>query len=447
MITFPPSHTQTKKTLLLFFLLFFRVFLPFICSAKELTISEGLLLALKEENLIKAKEYEEAISFLESKVARSPLLPHVELSYGKVSLNHEPTSINFLRGMQVRVPVSERDFYTYSLTVRQLLFDFLGTYSFYNYKKLSHEIKKIELERVKNSVAFEFLRYFFDLKEQEKTIEVLEKEVERLSAHFADAKSLYEAGLITKNELLYTDVLLSDAKQRVINMKNIRKLTASILNKMMGRPTDEDIVLEEPKREPYVSQNLQDYVSQAYSNRQELKILKKAREQLTFLKQAKRSEFLPKFFLEAKYSFTENRYQLYEGITSVTLGMNMNLFEGGKTKTELKIIEMEEKKLDVEEKKIREDIRIEVEKYFLDFFNAKERLKVAQGAIKQAEENLRITKVKYKEGVGTGTEVLDAIVALCRSETNYYKAFYDLLRAEAGLLYALGRDLKKEYEK
>ncbi len=419
-------------------------FFPFLLSA-ELTVSEGLSLALREENLIKIKEYEESLAFFQSKVARSSLLPRVDLSYGKVFLNYEPTAKNLLLGRQVEVPISERDFQTYSVSVRQLIFDFFGASSFYHSEKISEEIKKIETTKVRNAVALEFLRYYYDLKERERMIEVLEREVERLESHLKDAKSLFEEGLITRNELLYTEVLLSDARQKLLTVKNLKKLTASTLNKMMGRPPEEELIFEDPKRRPTLDKDLESYISDAYLLRPELKIIEKAKERIGYLRQAKRAELLPRIFVEGKYSYTENRYQVYQGITSVTLGFTMNLFEGGKTKAELKILDLEEKKLFAEERRLKDEIRIEVEKFFLEFKNAQERLKVTEHAIKQAEENLRITKIKYKEGLGTGTEVLDAIAALSLSENNYHRAFYDLLRAEAGLIFATGRRLEEEY--
>jgi len=46
---------------------------------------------------------------------------------------------------------------------------------------------------------------------------------------------------------------------------------------------------------------------------------------------------------------------------------------------------------------------------------------VTKDAVKQAEENLRITRVKYEEGIGTGTEVLDAVSLLSVAGTNQYR--------------------------
>ena len=77
---------------------------------------------------------------------------------------------------------------------------------------------------------------------------------------------------------------------------------------------------------------------------------------------------------------------------------------------------------------------------------ADKKLLVTKDAIGQAEENLRINTIRYSEGVGTATEVLDAVTLLTVAETNFYKALYDYKRAEAGLIYSVGWDLSEVYE-
>ena len=77
--------------------------------------------------------------------------------------------------------------------------------------------------------------------------------------------------------------------------------------------------------------------------------------------------------------------------------------------------------------------------------NAKDRIKATKDAIGQAEENLRINRIKYSEGAGTATETVDAITLLTVAETNYYRSLYDYYRSEAGFQYATGRDLMEVY--
>lgn len=93
-----------------------------------------------------------------------------------------------------------------------------------------------------------------------------------------------------------------------------------------------------------------------------------------------------------------------------------------------------------------DEIKLEVEKYILDLKTARERITVTKDAVGQAEENLRINRVRYGEGVGTATEVLDAVTLLTIAETNFYKSLYDFRRAEAGFIYSIGKDLLEVYK-
>lgn len=69
-------------------------------------------------------------------------------------------------------------------------------------------------------------------------------------------------------------------------------------------------------------------------------------------------------------------------------------------------------------------------------------LTLSQGLQRVAENN----RVRYEEGVGTATEVLDAVTLLTVAETNYYRSLYDLRRAESATLYSMGKDLPEVYK-
>jgi outer membrane protein TolC len=126
--------------------------------------------------------------------------------------------------------------------------------------------------------------------------------------------------------------------------------------------------------------------------------------------------------------------------------MGINLFQGGITRAELKKNESQRLRLVEEKNKLIDDIKLEVEKYLLNVGTAKERVEVTKDSVQQAEENLRINRVKYEEGAGTATDVLDAVTLLIVAETNNYKSVYDLRRAEAAVLYAIGTDLSEVYK-
>ena len=56
----------------------------------------------------------------------------------------------------------------------------------------------------------------------------------------------------------------------------------------------------------------------------------------------------------------------------------------------------------------------------------------------QAKKAVHIAQTRFKSGVGTQLELMDAQVAMTRTQTNYAQAIYDYLVAKAEWQYAMG---------
>jgi outer membrane protein len=70
---------------------------------------------------------------------------------------------------------------------------------------------------------------------------------------------------------------------------------------------------------------------------------------------------------------------------------------------------------------------------------------VAEAALKIANEAFRQTRVRYQEGEGTNTDVLDARTALSRAEANHAQALFECNVALAALQRAVGvTDIERE---
>ena len=74
----------------------------------------------------------------------------------------------------------------------------------------------------------------------------------------------------------------------------------------------------------------------------------------------------------------------------------------------------------------------------LDLEEAEKNIPTTKKAVEQAEENLRVSRERYRAQVTTSTEVLDAQTLLSQARTNYHNALYDHNLAKAGLMRAVG---------
>jgi outer membrane protein TolC len=438
------SQAGVQEIIIFFMVLFFSLVLTASAHSGTLTLPEGLKLVTENSRLIKITGHEEKISEADTLIARSKTLPEINASGGYTSLAYQPAVIF----KPQTVPMSERNFLFYSLNIQQTLYDFQKSASKYEASKKMLNAKKLDAARIRNLVAIDFVIVYLELLETENMLKVSEKEVERLQSHLRDANSLFEEGVITKNDLLQAEVKISDAKQRLLTLRNLRAVTASRINSILVRPLTADMQVEDIRETSpqFVEMDREKAWEIAEKQRPELLIIAETMKALDLEKTARKAEYFPRLFLKGGYDFTENRYQVHEGNWAVTLGMSINLFQGGSTKAELMKIDNQRLKLVEEKNKLVDDIRLEVEKYLLDLNTAREQVAVTKGAVEQAEENLRINRVKYEAGAGTATDVLDAVTLLRVAETNNYKSVYDLKKAEAAVLYATGTQLSEVYK-
>jgi len=79
-----------------------------------------------------------------------------------------------------------------------------------------------------------------------------------------------------------------------------------------------------------------------------------------------------------------------------------------------------------------------VQNAYLKVRDTAARIRVTEKAVTQATENLRLNEERYKEAVGTATDVIDADTLLTRTRVNYWTAIYDHQMAKAQLLWTMG---------
>jgi outer membrane protein len=407
-----------------------------------LSLAGGLRIATDGNRVIKIALFNRNLASQDISIARSRFFPVANASANYTMLAYQPGAVFG----PLSVPTADKDYPSYTVAVHQTLFDFWARESLYSASKESLELTNADIARTKNLVALDYINAYFNLLEAGRMIEVGEHEVEALQSHQQTAKDLYDAGVITKNDLLQAEVRLSDAQQRLLTLKNQRIFSSSRINNILARPLTLVVVPVEVTEELPSMPVIEKLWESAMQQRPEIRIVDHQLKINDLQETAKRSEFMPAFFAEGGYNYTKNQFQLHEDNWSLVFGLTINLFNGGATRAEVSKIRLRSGQLREERNKLLDDIRLEVQRYYLDESNARDNVTATKEAIRQAEENLRINKVRYEEGVGTATDVLDAISLLTLAEKNYYKALYDMRRAHAGLIYSTGADLTLAYK-
>ncbi|MDR1649993.1 MAG: TolC family protein [Synergistaceae bacterium] len=120
------------------------------------------------------------------------------------------------------------------------------------------------------------------------------------------------------------------------------------------------------------------------------------------------------------------------------LSMSIPIVDGGAAAARLEIASAQIRSLEASKESLRQDILLEVRKAALGVKNARERIRVTELTVVQAEENYTLAEGRYETGVGSALEITDALLALTDARLSAYRARHDLQIALISLEKAIG---------
>ena len=121
------------------------------------------------------------------------------------------------------------------------------------------------------------------------------------------------------------------------------------------------------------------------------------------------------------------------------LHLEAPLYTGGRHRGELRSAEADVEAAVADAQSILDAISLQVNLAYRGAAAARETIELARTAVAQAEENLRLVRVRYRNGNATPTDIVDGEAALTRSQQRFFSATYTYLAALARLDYAVGR--------
>jgi len=370
--------------------------------------------------------------------AKAARLPSLSVESGYTILNHAPAAaINDPSSLVKEFPTAEDKSFSYKTTLALPLFTSGRIRNGIN--AASSELNTAFQEEVKTEldVKLHVAEAYIAVLRVKQSVVVAESNVSNLSAHAGDVANFYEQGMVTKNDLLAARVSLADASQRLTQALNNLNIAHASYNRLLGRPLDLEVKIDDLAAEPS-STDIADSTKRALEKRPELLSLSTQAEALRYQAASLRSYIGPRLALSGGYNYQQNKFQVHEDLWSATLGLTWELFDGGVSRHNADaLIQKAEAFIN-----LRADaasiITLQVRQACLDIEETHKRIDVTREAVAQSEENLKVAKDRYREGVGTNTEVLDAETLRTRSHSNYYNALYDAVMAGIRLKYATG---------
>ncbi len=378
--------------------------------------------------------------------ARAEFLPKLSTSYGYTRLSETPTTDLSLppplTGGEVQVGL--KDNYQWKGTVTQPLFTGFALTSSYELAKLGIDQSRLEVEQAKLDLVLQVKETYFRILKADKALDVARRAEEALESHVKVAQNFYDVGMIPINELLKAEVELSNAQHDLVRAQNAAKLARASFNTTLSRPIDSPVQVEDILVFKPLVVGSRGFFEKALESRPELKALETRIRQTDQQIRLARSKNYPEVGLTYDY-IKEGDTPSVSGSDyhdashwEATIGLSWTFWEWGKTRSNILEKRSLRRELVKTKQSLDNQIHLEVKNALLEMDLAQKDIPTTRKAVKQAEENLRVSEERYKVQATTSTEVLDAQTLLTRARTNYYDALYNHNLAKARLQRAIG---------
>jgi outer membrane protein len=376
----------------------------------------------------------------QEQMAFAPFLPQFDVfgQYGVTSSNLGP-GVPGYTGILRAINDKPHSYQETELALQWTMYDFGRTGGRYRQAQARERITQLQLARADQTVGFDVAAAYMDVLLARASRRVQEDAVRRAQATLDDTAARRKGGVALKEDVLRAEVQLSESREALVLAREEEFNAVARLNNAMGRNAGLPLEVIDLDEVPPLPGVLAELLELAAAQRPEVSVARQAVAAAQEGWQAARGEFLPRIFVRASVGNTSGQNVETGWQEGAGLHLQAPLYSGGRHRGELRWAEADIEAALADAQFILDAISLQVNLAYRGVVAARERIDLARTAVTQAEENLRLIRVRYRNGNATPTDIVDSEAALTRSQQRFFSADYSYLAALARLAYAVGQ--------
>ena len=311
----------------------------------------------------------------------------------------------------------------------------------YNQLSANVDASKKSLEAIKNDIALDVSRLYFEylslLSDKKATLQ----EIEQLKAEYLRLDMFYKTGSVTQDEVQKIDSRLKSAD---VALHEIELAIQKVLHTLEYYTTKEITTVTEGSHIKYAEQP-------EVKVRPDIQALEHQAQATRFEAQSKQSVTLPTLYFDNTASHSEyyfdnqdlDRGFLVETQNIATLNLSWNIFDFGATNKsyEAKYEEYLSKKSSLEYQKSVADVDYRLAKKSLEI--AKIKIDASKATLDAASSTYDLIKLRYQNGMIDNVAYLQALSEKYEAARGYTRALYDYEVKKAEVIYYSGEKIKE----
>jgi outer membrane protein TolC len=161
---------------------------------------------------------------------------------------------------------------------------------------------------------------------------------------------------------------------------------------------------------------------------------------------AAKGGWYPQIFLAANYDYARPNQRIippkdqWDGTWDIGVNVQWNIWDWYATGHQAAQAEAALRQSEAGIAQLNDAVALDVAQQYFNAQTAKEKVEVAFGGMEQAQESYRMTAEKFKNGLASNTDMLDAEIALLQAKLTHTQAVVDCVLASARLKKAIGEN-------
>jgi outer membrane protein TolC len=276
---------------------------------------------------------------------------------------------------------------------------------------------------------------------------LLDANLARVTKLRDDTKAMYDNGFVEKIDYDRTVLAYNNINTERENVNRLMQLSDLTLKFQMGMDITAPIILSDSLREEQVVNFVVSAEKPDVTQRVEYSLLQTQQHLMTLDLKRYKSQYIPGLYAYASYQNIAQRSQFDftdpdggwypTGLIGATL--SWNLFDGTQRERKIQQAKMNLQKTENDLINTSSALNVEAEASRTALINALASFNTQRENLALANDVVRVTKLKYDQGVGSNLEVIDSETSLHEAQTNYFRALYSALVAKVDLDKALGK--------
>lgn len=408
----------------------------FAQSSKELNINQAIELGIANSKNLKLSQnkIDQAVAKLE--VVKDNALPTGNASF---IYNHAeiPTTTFTLPGSESSLRLPKRaDAFVGTAAVQELVYGGGKLKYAKESTKLLAEVARLDADKSKEEITYAVINTYYSLYKVLQSRKVVDQNLESIAAQIKQAQRFFEQGIVTKNDVLRFQLQQANVTLTQMDIESNRKVINYNLDILLGLPEDTEVKIVDPTLGLKTPGSLNEYIGQAFANRQELKQLDIQNKVADFNIKTIKANTLPTvgvganlYYINPSGNFIPPANQYLMPITlGATVSWNFGNLWTNKNKVSQAKIEQSE--INIQKDILSDQVKTDINKNFQNYQVAMNKIQVLETSIAQATENDKLLASKYKNNVASVTDRIDAETLLYQAKINL-----EIAKADAGLAY------------